>query len=124
MAPRELANLARFPSDFLLTCCFYDIFSVLCNRELLPMPKVYITNSVRKFREMRRLNVIQLADMSGVSAATIHRLEEADGHVNTQIDSAWLLSRALGCAMTDLFAFDPQPGKASEAALSSRSNVS
>jgi transcriptional regulator with XRE-family HTH domain len=80
------------------------------------MPKVYITNSVRKFRELRRLNVIQLADISGVSAATIHRLEDADGHVNTHIDSAWLLSKALDCAMTDLFAFNAQPKNPADAA--------
>lgn len=72
------------------------------------MNKVFITNRVRQHRVARNLNVLELAGMSGVSAATIHRLEEAQGHVNTNIDSAWLLSEALGCAMTDLFVFSPR----------------
>jgi transcriptional regulator with XRE-family HTH domain len=57
-------------------------------------------------RARARISQVELAERSGLSRATISKIENGSGDVN--VGSLELLANALGCSIADLFAFDSE----------------
>ena len=64
-----------------------------------------VADDLRSWRKLRGLTQAQLADRSGVSLATVSRLESGDG--NVRLESLLRILRALGIVDSLIKALDP-----------------
>lgn len=65
---------------------------------------------LREKRTEKGLSQQELARISGVSQQAISAIESGDRE-NTRVDKLYLLAKALGCAMDDLYKPDEEEGQ-------------
>lgn len=75
-----------------------DDYRIIEMKEFLPAKKrleVSVGESVRSLRELQELSQSQLAELTGISQATISAIENS--RVNLGVERAKVLARALRC---------------------------